>query len=130
MHMEDDKLTVLIDIPGFRKEDIKLTLNRNILSIQAYKEKIPDEKKHNMVCNQRPNMIDKKIRLPIGLKEGEEKVTSAKYDQGVFNDCYSNSKTWKGHFNRIKIKKIRLPFSKYCKYTHNKKRTNHSNYSY
>ena len=83
MHMEDDKLTVLIDIPGFQKEDIKLTLNRNILSIQACKEKISDEKKHNMVCNQRPNMIDKKIRLPIGLKEGEEEVTSAKYDQGI-----------------------------------------------
>ena len=83
MHIEDEKLTVLIDIPGFQKDDIKLTLNRNILSIQACKEKIPEEKKYNMVCNQRPNMIDKKIRLPIRLKEGEEEVTSAKYDQGV-----------------------------------------------
>ena len=83
MHLEEDKLTILIDIPGFQKDDIKLTLNRNILSIQACKEKIPDEKKHNMVCNQRPNMIDKKIRLPIRLKEGEEEVTSAKYEQGV-----------------------------------------------
>ena len=83
MHLEDDKLTLLIDIPGFQKDDIKLSLNRNILSIQACKEKISDKKKHNMVCNQRPNMIDKKIRLPIHLKEGEEDVTSAKYEQGV-----------------------------------------------
>jgi len=83
MHLEDDKLTLLIDIPGFQKDDIKLSLNRNILSIQACKEKISDEKKHNMICNQRPSVIDKKIRLPIHLKEGEEDVTSAKYEQGV-----------------------------------------------
>ena len=83
MHLEDDRLTLLIDIPGFQKDDIKLSLNRNILSIQACKEKVSDEKKHNVICNQRPSMIDKKIRLPIRLKEGEEDVTSAKYKQGV-----------------------------------------------
>jgi len=81
MHLDDDKLTLLIDIPGFEKKDIKLSLNRNILSIQACKEK-PDEK-HNMICNQRPSIIDKKMRLPIEVKEGEESVSSAKYDKGV-----------------------------------------------
>ena len=82
MHLEDDKLTIIIDIPGFQKNDINLSLNRNILSIQANKEKGKEEK-HNMICNQRPNMIEKKIRLPIKLHEGEEEVTSAKYEQGV-----------------------------------------------
>ena len=82
MHLDDDKLTLLIDIPGFEKKDIKLSLNGNILSIQACKE-VPDEKKHNMICNQRPNIIDKKMRLPIEVKEGEESVSSAKYDKGV-----------------------------------------------
>nr|AIF22193.1 heat shock protein Hsp20 [uncultured marine thaumarchaeote SAT1000_08_G06] len=32
---------------------------------------------------QRPCVIDKKMRLPITVKEGEEKVTSAKYVDGV-----------------------------------------------
>ena len=68
MHLEEDKLTVLIDIPGFQKDDIKLSLDRNILSIEATKEEISDEKKHNMVCNQRPNIIDKKIKLPVHLR--------------------------------------------------------------
>ena len=81
MHLDDYKLTLLIDIPGFEKKDIKLSLNGNILSIQACKE-IPDEK-HNMICNQRPNIIDKKMRLPVEIKEGEESVSSAKYDKGV-----------------------------------------------
>jgi len=82
MHLDDDKLTLLVDIPGFMKKDIKLSLNGNILSIQACKE-ISDEDKHNMICNQRPNIIDKKIRLPIELKDGEESVSSAKYENGV-----------------------------------------------
>jgi HSP20 family molecular chaperone IbpA len=82
MHLDDDKLTMLIDIPGFEKKDIKLSLDGNILSIQACKE-TSDEEKHNMICNQRPNIIDKKIRLPIEVKEDEETVSSAKYDKGV-----------------------------------------------
>ena len=82
MHLEEDKLTLLVDIPGFKKDDIKLSLNGNILSIQACKE-VPDEKDQTMICNQRPNMIDKKIRLPIDVKEGEESVSSAKYEEGV-----------------------------------------------
>ncbi len=82
MYLDDDKLTVVIDIPGFEKKDIKLSINSNILSIQACKE-TSKENKYNIICNQRPNIIDKKIRLPIELKEGEESVNSAKYEQGV-----------------------------------------------
>ena len=79
MHLDNEKLTLLIDLPGFAKKDIKLSLDENILSIQACKE-ISDEKNHSMICNQRPNIIDKKIRLPIDLGEG---VSSAKYEHGV-----------------------------------------------
>jgi len=82
MYLDDDKLTLLVDMPGFVKKDIKLSLNGNILSIQATKE-ISEDKKHSMVCNQRPNIIDKKMRLPIELKDGEEAVSSAKYENGV-----------------------------------------------
>ncbi|MHA7648212.1 archaeal heat shock protein Hsp14 [Nitrosopumilus sp. S4] len=82
MHLEDEKLKVVIDIPGFAKENINLTLCGDILSIKA--KKIIDEKQtEKIVCNQRPNLIDKKIRLPIDVKQGEEKIESAKYDNGV-----------------------------------------------
>ncbi len=80
MYLDNEKLTLLIDLPGFAKKDIKLSLDGNILSIQAHKE-IPDEKNQNIICNQRPNIIDKKIRLPIDLRE--EQVSSAKYEHGV-----------------------------------------------
>jgi len=81
MYLDNDKLTLIVDMPGFTKEDIKLSLDGNILSINASK-KVSHEKNHTIICNQRPNFIDKKIRLPIELKE-ENGVSSAKYDNGV-----------------------------------------------
>ncbi|MDH3277327.1 MAG: Hsp20/alpha crystallin family protein [Nitrosopumilus sp.] len=84
MHLEDDKLTLFIDIPGFDKKDIKLSLDENILSIQACKE-ISEEKNRNMICNQRPNIINKKIRLPVDVMDDENTVSSAKYSQGVLS---------------------------------------------
>lgn len=82
MHLEKNNLVITVDIPGFNKDDIKLTINGNILSIKAEK-KINTSSKDEIICNQRPNIIDKKIRLPIRIKEGEEKVNSAKYIDGV-----------------------------------------------
>ena len=80
MHLDDEKLILIVDVPGFEKKDIKLSLNGKILSIKACKE-VHDEKNHNIIYNQRPNIIDKKIRLPVEPKE--ESVISAKYDQGI-----------------------------------------------
>ncbi len=82
MYLDNEKLTLLIDLPGFAKKDIKLSLEGNILSIQASKE-VSDEKNHSIICKQRPNIIDKKMKLPIDLSEAEEEVSSAKYEQGV-----------------------------------------------
>ncbi|MFB5646618.1 MAG: archaeal heat shock protein Hsp14 [Candidatus Nitrosomaritimum yanchengensis] len=81
MHLDDNKLTLLIDLPGFEKKDIKLSLDGNFLSIQACKEEKEDN--HHMICNQRPNIIDKKIRLPVDVNDEEDAVSSAKYSQGV-----------------------------------------------
>lgn len=82
MHLTDENLKVIIDIPGFLKKDIELSLSGDILSIKA--EKIVDEKdSETLISNQRPDKINKKIRLPIEIKEGEEKIESAKYEEGV-----------------------------------------------
>ena len=82
MHLNDENLKVIIDIPGFSKKDIELSLCGDILSIKA--EKVIDEKdSKTLISNQRPNMINKKVRLPIEIKEGEEKIESAKYEDGV-----------------------------------------------
>ena len=82
MHLNNENLKVVIDIPGFSKKDIELSLCGDILSIKA--KKVIDEKdSKTLISNQRPNMINKKVRLPIEIKEGKEKIESAKYEDGV-----------------------------------------------
>ena len=76
----NDDLIIEIDIPGFNKKNIKLSLHKNILSIEA-KKQFKDERSNNIIWKQRPNIIDKKILLPEIIKEGI--ITSAKYLDGV-----------------------------------------------
>ena len=80
LHEKNGNLIVTVDIPGFDKNDIKVSMNGNVLSINAEKK---DGKNGRVIMKQRPRIIDKKMRLPITVKEGEEKVNSAKYSDGV-----------------------------------------------
>ena len=80
LHEENNNLVVTVDIPGFVKNDIKVSMNGNVLSINAEKK---DNKNGRIIMKQRPRVIDKKMRLPITVEEGEEKVNSAKYVDGV-----------------------------------------------
>ena len=77
---EGDNLIVKIDMPGFSKKDIKLSIQGNILSINAKKD---EEITGSIIWKQRPDLIDKKIQLPMRIKEGQEQVDSAKYADGV-----------------------------------------------
>ncbi len=81
MFLDENDLKIVIDIPGFSKKDIELTINDDILSIKA--QKVIGKEVKSLIVNQRPNIIDKKIRLPINIKEGEENMESAKYENGI-----------------------------------------------
>ena len=93
MNLENDNLIVTVDIPGFNKSDIKLSIHGNVLSINAEKKHKDSDKE--IICNQRPNVIDKKIRLPVRIKPGEEKVESAKYVDGVLTIIIPTESTGK-----------------------------------
>jgi len=80
MQLESDNLIVTIDMPGFDKKDIKLKIHGTILSINAKRE---TDHEGTIIWHQRPHVVDKKIRLPIDVKEGEDAVGSAKYLHGV-----------------------------------------------
>ena len=82
MYLNDENLKIVIDIPGFTKKEIELSLCGDILSINA-KKTIDEKELDSLISNQRPNIIDKKIRLPVEIKQGEEKIESAKYENGV-----------------------------------------------
>ncbi|HXX05905.1 MAG TPA: archaeal heat shock protein Hsp14 [Candidatus Bathyarchaeia archaeon] len=82
MVMHNDNLIVTIDMPGFDKKDIKLRIHGHILSINAKRETIDEG---TIIWRQRPNVIDKKVRLPLGVKGEEDIGASAKYHDGVLS---------------------------------------------
>ena len=78
--IQNDNLVVSIDMPGFDKKDIKLRIHGHILSVNARRETVEEG---TVIWRQRPNVVDKKIRLPVRVKDDEDLGASAKYIDGV-----------------------------------------------
>jgi HSP20 family protein len=78
---EGSDLVVTIDLPGFAKKDINLRITGNVLSISAKREQA--EALGTVYYRHRPAKIDKRIMLPISVKEEEKVVGKATYENGV-----------------------------------------------
>jgi HSP20 family protein len=78
---DGNDLAVIIDLPGFAKKDINLRIVGNVLSIMAKREQV--EILGTVYYRHRPLKIDKKVLLPISVKEEEKVVGKATYENGV-----------------------------------------------
>ena len=82
---DGSELVVMIDLPGFAKKDITLKISGNVLSISAKRD--PEAKGTTTIATayqrHRPARIDKKVLLPISVKEDEKVVGKATYADGV-----------------------------------------------
>jgi HSP20 family protein len=83
MYEDGSDLVVLIDLPGFSKQDISLRLVDNILSVNAKRERDEHEITGTVYFLQRPLNIDKRVPLPIKVTEEDKVLGSAKYVDGV-----------------------------------------------
>ena len=81
MYEDGTDLVVAIDMPGFAQKDINLRINGNVLSVSAKREE--GETLGTVHYRHRPSKIDKKVLLPISVKEDEKVVGKAIYDSGV-----------------------------------------------
>jgi len=78
---DSNDLLVIIDLPGFNKNDITLRINKNVLSIKANK---PDnEYRGTVYLKHRPTKIDKKVILPFLVDDDEEITGTANYSVGI-----------------------------------------------
>ena len=78
---DNNDLLVIIDLPGFNKNDITLRINKNVLSIKANK---PDnEYRGTVYLKHRPTKIDKKVILPFLVDDDEEITGTANYSDGI-----------------------------------------------
>ncbi len=78
---DGNDLVVTIDLPGFAKKDINLRINGNVLTINAKRD--PEEALGTVHYRHRPAKIDKKILLPLSVKEEDKIVGKATYENGV-----------------------------------------------
>ncbi|HJU35167.1 MAG TPA: archaeal heat shock protein Hsp14 [Nitrososphaera sp.] len=83
MYEDETGLIVRIDLPGFKREEIKISIEEDLLSIRAKRMESEDERLGTMIYKQRPIQIDKRISLPISVKEGEKVSGIATYLDGV-----------------------------------------------
>jgi HSP20 family protein len=83
MYEDENGLIVKIDLPGFKREEIKISVEEDILSIRAKRMESEDERLGTILYKQRPVQIDKRISLPIPIKEGEKVTGTAIYSDGV-----------------------------------------------
>lgn len=78
---EGSDLVVTIDLPGFAKKDINLRITGNVLSISAKREQ--GEALGTIYYRHRPVKIEKKVWLPISVKDEDKIVGKATYENGV-----------------------------------------------
>jgi HSP20 family protein len=81
MYEDENGLIVKIDLPGFKRDEIKISIEEDILLIRAKRTEPQDESLGTILYKQRPIQIDKRISLPI--KEGEKVTGTATYLDGV-----------------------------------------------
>ena len=89
LHQEGNNFIVTVDIPGFNKNDISVTMEWKCVINQGRKERRDKRSNSDEAASL---SIDKKIKLPIAVKEGQEKVDSAKYINGVLTIKIPNLK--------------------------------------
>ena len=83
MYEDGSDLVILIDLPGFSKQDISLRILDNVLSISAKRQRNKSTSTGTVYFQQRPLHIDKKIPLPIKVTEEDQVLGSATYVDGV-----------------------------------------------
>jgi HSP20 family protein len=83
MYEDGSDLVVLIDLPGFSKQDISLRILENVLSISAKRQRDEKTNAGTVYFQQRPLHINKKVPLPIKVTEEDQVLGSATYVDGV-----------------------------------------------
>jgi HSP20 family protein len=90
---EDDKIRIIADLPGFRKEDIELTIENGYLVIKAERKEEKEEKGKGYLRQERKyGGVYRRISLPAEVKVDEIK---ASYNNGILEVTLPKAETAK-----------------------------------
>ena len=78
---KDDRYSILLEIPGVKKEDVKLTVENNMLTVKGEKQReLEVSEKHYYRVERKYGAFQRMFRL--SEKVNAEKI-SAKYNDGI-----------------------------------------------
>ena len=79
----DQAYLVKADLPGLKKDDIKIAVDGNVVSISATMQEEKQETTEDTICTERySGALYRRFSLP---KEVDDSKTEAKYQDGVLN---------------------------------------------
>ncbi len=78
MYESGSEIIIEADIPGFEKKEINVKLDKDAVIIKASRTK---DEEGTVFIDQRPDRVNKRIRLPYDVDQGAE--ITAKYQNGV-----------------------------------------------
>jgi len=80
---EKDKINVIAEIPGVKKDNIKITLQDNILTVEGEKKKEIEEKDKNFYRSERIfGYFKRSFTLPV---EVDSEKVDAKFEDGMLS---------------------------------------------
>jgi len=81
----DDKIEVLCELPGVSKDDVKVEINNNVLTVSGKRDMQKEEKNDHFYVRERSTgSFSRSVRLPDGVKQEDLK---AKFDNGMLKVC-------------------------------------------
>ena len=80
---DTNELIVKIDLPGYAKKDISLSIDEDILRIRANREPDEETRMGSIYYKHRPRQIDKRIFYQFLRTDSEKIVGAATYVDGV-----------------------------------------------
>lgn len=80
IYEKDNKIVIEMDIPGYKKEDIKIEFNKGNIVIRATKEDVEEENKKYL---HRERKIYGKIERSFHLEDIDEDTLDAEFKDGI-----------------------------------------------
>ncbi|MEX0653902.1 MAG: Hsp20/alpha crystallin family protein [Phycisphaeraceae bacterium] len=78
---DDNNVIVEAELPGFKKEEIDVTMEQGVLTINAHREEKKDEEKGERYLHERRfSRVSRSFRLPTPVDEGK---VDCKLNEGV-----------------------------------------------
>ena len=98
---EPDVIRLVAEVPGVRPEDVKISVEANLLTIKGTKEQVAEEKAEKVHRYERTyGAFERTFRLSTSIDHNKIK---ASYDLGVLTITLPKAETAKPHLIEVKV---------------------------